>query len=186
MLMVVLAVVVRSGKILLIQEAKPDVRGTWNLPGGRVEAGESLHDATVREVREEAGLDVALSGLMFMDQLLPNGTEAPHRLRFVFRAEPLNERLKSCADEHSLRAEWFLPAELATLPLRNLNVLHMADLVTSDSACLPISAVRALTGQQRESERRQLAQRRQVACGPSASRVPSHEAANPRSGSCRS
>jgi ADP-ribose pyrophosphatase YjhB (NUDIX family) len=144
----------------LIQESKPDVRGTWNLPGGRVEVGESLHDATVREVREEAGLDVALSGLMFMDQLLPNGTEAPHRLRFVFRAEPLNDHLKSRADEHSLRAEWFHPSELGSLPLRNLNVLHMAELFTQSAPCLPMDSVRALTGQQRESERHQLAQRR--------------------------
>ena len=158
--MVVLAVVVRDERILLIQEAKPDVRGTWNLPGGQVEAGESLHDATLREVREEAGLDIALSGLMFMDQLLPNGTEAPHRMRFVFRAEPLHDRLKSGPDEHSLRAEWFHPAEIPSLPLRNLNVLHMAELVTQAATYLPIESVRALTGQQRESEQNQLAQRR--------------------------
>src|SRR5262245_40767845 len=121
MLMVVLAVVMRNDEMLLIQEAKPDVRGTWNLPGGRVEPGESLPDATVREVREEAGIEVELTGLLFMDQLLPNGTSAPNRLRFVFRAEAISGRLKARADEHSLRAAWFKPSELAGLPLRNLN-----------------------------------------------------------------
>ncbi len=43
-----------SGRLLLHQ--RPD--GTWDLPGGHLEPGESLEDAGAREVREETGLDV--------------------------------------------------------------------------------------------------------------------------------
>jgi 8-oxo-dGTP diphosphatase len=47
-----------DGRLLLIQRGHDPHRGSWSLPGGRVEAGESPEQAIVREVREETGLDV--------------------------------------------------------------------------------------------------------------------------------
>jgi 8-oxo-dGTP diphosphatase len=52
------AVVVRDDKALLIKRGQEPRKGEWSLPGGIVEAGESLLDALQREVREETGLDV--------------------------------------------------------------------------------------------------------------------------------
>jgi uracil-DNA glycosylase family 4 len=48
-----------AGKVLLLRRVD---EGTWCLPKGRVEAGESLEDAAVREVLEETGLAVRLLG----------------------------------------------------------------------------------------------------------------------------
>lgn len=48
-----------EGRLLLIQRANDPARGRWSLPGGRVEAGETDHEAVVRELREETGLVVA-------------------------------------------------------------------------------------------------------------------------------
>lgn len=45
-----------AGEFLLVQRGHAPSRGKWSLPGGRVEAGESLHEALRREVREETGL----------------------------------------------------------------------------------------------------------------------------------
>ncbi len=50
------AVVVDGGRILLIQRDTEPNRGMWTLPGGRVEAGEAMVSAVLRELREETGL----------------------------------------------------------------------------------------------------------------------------------
>lgn len=55
-------VVVRDeqGRYLLVQEARQDVRGKWNLPAGRVDPGEAPETAAVREAREESGYEVKI------------------------------------------------------------------------------------------------------------------------------
>jgi 8-oxo-dGTP diphosphatase len=52
------AVVVHEGRVLLIRRGKEPLRGRWVVPGGTVERGETLHEALVREVREETALTV--------------------------------------------------------------------------------------------------------------------------------
>jgi ADP-ribose pyrophosphatase YjhB (NUDIX family) len=144
MLMVVVAVVQQAERILMVQEAKPGVTGTWNLPGGRVEAGEGLVDAMLREVQEEAGIAVDLQGLLCADQVLASGSESEGRMRFVFLGTPRgNEPLKTLADEHSLRAAWFARAELDGLQLRNPHALEMLALAAQRPKLLPLSSVRA-------------------------------------------
>jgi ADP-ribose pyrophosphatase YjhB (NUDIX family) len=51
-------VVDRDARVLLIRRGRPPSAGTWTLPGGRLEPGESLQDAVRREVLEETGVAV--------------------------------------------------------------------------------------------------------------------------------
>src|SRR5579871_6357271 len=59
------AAIIRDGQILLVRRARPPAEGLFSLPGGVVEAGESLKEAVAREVLEETSLavePVALAG----------------------------------------------------------------------------------------------------------------------------
>ncbi|MCR5573151.1 MAG: NUDIX domain-containing protein [Candidatus Saccharibacteria bacterium] len=60
---VVGGVLERDGKYLLVQEAKEGCRGKWNLPAGRLDPGETILEAAKREIKEESGLSVELSGI---------------------------------------------------------------------------------------------------------------------------
>lgn len=52
------AVIVHEGRVLLVQRGREPMKGRWTIPGGLVEVGEMLHEAVVRETREETGLQV--------------------------------------------------------------------------------------------------------------------------------
>ena len=54
----------RGGRLLLIQRGREPGRGLWSLPGGRVEPGETEHEAIVREMAEETGLRVRVVRLI--------------------------------------------------------------------------------------------------------------------------
>ena len=54
------AVVVRDDCLLVIRRGHGPGAGEWSVPGGRVEAGETLHEAVVRETWEETGLEVVV------------------------------------------------------------------------------------------------------------------------------
>ncbi len=57
-------VVFRGQEVLLIRRGKPPRKGAWSLPGGVQELGETVHEAGAREVREEAGVEIEILGLV--------------------------------------------------------------------------------------------------------------------------
>jgi 8-oxo-dGTP diphosphatase len=58
------AVIPIDGRVVLVRRVHAPLAGEWNLPGGAVEAGETLEAACAREVLEETGLEVAVGPLI--------------------------------------------------------------------------------------------------------------------------
>lgn len=106
----------QHGKILLVQEGKPHVRGKWNLPGGRVDHGESIEAAAVREAKEETGFEVEL------EQALPLVHEAADQpVLHPFSARIIGGELKIQEGE-ILDAKWLSPSEIRAMPAAELRV----------------------------------------------------------------
>lgn len=57
------AIVVHDGALLMVQRGHDPGAGLWSVPGGRLETGEFISDALVREVREETGVDIEIGNL---------------------------------------------------------------------------------------------------------------------------
>lgn len=132
--LVVLVVVPRDGRYLVVEE----LDGTWYLPAGKVEPGEDLIAAAVRETAEEAGVPIALRGLLGFDH---ECSPRRMRLRFAFVGAPARDVApKSRPDEHTRGAAWFTRAELAAMPLRHPEVLGWIDRYERASALLPCAA----------------------------------------------
>ena len=63
-LLTVDALIIFEGELVLIKRGNPPYKGRFALPGGFVEVGETVEDATVREAKEETGLDIEIIKLL--------------------------------------------------------------------------------------------------------------------------
>lgn len=65
-------VCLRDDHVLLIRRGRAPRLGEWSLPGGRIEPGEEVRAAALRELREETGVEAELLGLVdVVDGLFP-------------------------------------------------------------------------------------------------------------------
>lgn len=120
---VVSAAIVKDGKLLMVQEGKPHCHGQWSIPGGRVEPGEPLVDAVLREVREETGYEVRVIGmtriLRYISQL------GYHCVRFNFVAELLGGE-PAIDGAEILAMRWLGFDEIAAMPDEHLRTAAIA------------------------------------------------------------
>jgi 8-oxo-dGTP diphosphatase len=57
-------VCLRGADVLIIRRGQPPRAGEWSIPGGRVELGETVAAAALRELKEETGVEAELLGLI--------------------------------------------------------------------------------------------------------------------------
>ena len=75
-------VVWKDEEVLLIQRGKPPRVGSWSLPGGRQELGETTREAGVREVLEETGLSVEIKDLIDVVDSINHDDDGRVRLQY--------------------------------------------------------------------------------------------------------
>lgn len=103
--MVVIAgcVIVKDNKALMIKEAKKKCYGQWNFPAGHVEGAEYITDAAIREVYEETGCKVKLTGVLPI--CIVDNKDGEPRLMVRFTAEIIEENIKINPEE-ILDVQW--------------------------------------------------------------------------------
>lgn len=109
-------------ELLLIQEAKKSCAGKWYLPAGRMEKGENIIEAAMREVLEETGLHVKITTLLAVE------SASGSWFRFVLTGDITGGELKSPsrADQESLQAKWI--GNLDEVTLRSNDIHNIIEL----------------------------------------------------------
>lgn len=118
----VFGVLEKDGELLIVANHRR-IAGrdaiTWDLPGGGVEPGETLHEALVREMREEVTLDVEVQDLLFVSEgeRRARGQRIGIWRSFFFALEASSKLAR--AGHEIVEARWVHPAvarELFTAP----------------------------------------------------------------------
>ena len=110
------AAIVRDGKVLIVRRDRPPAKGVYTLPGGLVEAGETLIDAVTREVREETALTIAPVALAGHREVItqdPDGRFERHFVILCFASQFISGT--PVANDEIAEILWLDPAELAGL-----------------------------------------------------------------------
>lgn len=123
-----IAVVIRGGEVLLVRRANPPDAGLWGFPGGKIEYGERLIQAALRELKEETGIDAEALRVFNAVDVLDRDNDGNLRQHFILIAilcrwtdgEPV-------AGDDALAARWFRLEELQNSNLAlSLNVAKVA------------------------------------------------------------
>ena len=112
-------VIERDGKFLLVQEAKEKCRGKWNIPAGHLDSNETIFDGAKREIKEETGCNVELTGVL---QIGNRVLEDDVLVSVIFSTKLLDDNITYDSNE-ILDVKWFTWEELINMKyeLRSYN-----------------------------------------------------------------
>ncbi len=128
-------IVTKDGKILLVKKSRGPYTGKMDLPGGRLEHGETVKDALAREIREETGVEMksathfenVTTTVDFVDE---RGDVSMHHIGLLYVVTDFDNRkqVQEMDIEDSLGSDWFEfgsldPNELS--PFATIAVQHL-------------------------------------------------------------
>lgn len=132
-----LVVVRRGHRFLLAQERK--YGAAWSIPGGRVEPGEALAEAAVREVFEETGVPIKLDGILRVEHA---PQDSGVRVRVLYTGSPIDDTPpKTSADDESLGAAWLTLDEIRARPLRGSELCALLESVANGRQVFPLDLI---------------------------------------------
>ncbi len=111
----------RDNKYLLVQEAQENCRGKWNIPAGHLDPNETIFEGAKREIFEESGLEVELTGIALIGNRVMEDDEL---LGLVFSTEITGGEIKINPRE-ILDIKWFTYDEILNMKdeLRTYNLI---------------------------------------------------------------
>jgi 8-oxo-dGTP diphosphatase len=129
------AAIYRDGRILVVRRARDPGRDLFSLPGGVVEAGETLAQAVAREVLEETGVTVEPIRLAGHREVIVRDTEGRVERHFVILSFACRWRTGEAGPSDEVaEARWVKPDEIADLKTTSgladiiaAAIVHLAD-----------------------------------------------------------
>ena len=112
------AIIVQSGKVVLVKRGHAPLAGEWSIPGGVLEVGETMREGVMREAREETGLIVEpLDLLGVFDRMMRDnrGQVLYHYVLVDFLCRVAGGSLQAAGD--AAEADWFASHQIAELSL---------------------------------------------------------------------
>jgi 8-oxo-dGTP diphosphatase len=109
----VIAVLIHEGRALLVRRANPPDAGLWGFPGGKIEHGETVRAAALRELLEETGVQAQAQEILTTLDILvrsDDGALQQHYIQIAVRCRWLSG-LPLAADD-ALEARWFPLSDL--------------------------------------------------------------------------
>jgi ADP-ribose pyrophosphatase YjhB (NUDIX family) len=116
-------------RVVLVRRGHPPLAGSWSLPGGVLELGESLTDAVVREVREETGLVVEAGPLIDLFEHVARDEDGRVRYHYViadYLCRARDGRVSPGSDALDATAADLFDLERFNLAARALDMIRRA------------------------------------------------------------
>ena len=105
--------VINNNKILMVQENKVDIKGLWDLPGGKVKTEEDIKQAVVRETLEETGYNIKLNSILLIQNYV---TSKGVLLIIYFNADLLDFKQKEFRKDEISSVKWLSLEEIESIP----------------------------------------------------------------------
>ena len=101
----------KDGKFLLVQENQKVCKGKWNIPAGGLDENESLMEGAKREIYEETGCKVEITGIL---EIINEILEGVNVVCFFFDTKIISENIKADGEEIS-NVKWFTYEEILNM-----------------------------------------------------------------------
>jgi len=112
------ALIVETGRVVLIKRGHAPLKGEWSIPGGLLELGETIRHGAEREALEETGLVVRATELLgVFDRIVEDDDKriCYHYVLIDFLCERVSGALQASGDAEDAR--WFTAEEVSELSL---------------------------------------------------------------------
>lgn len=143
MKVIVGGVIEKDDNILLVQEAQERCYGKWNIPAGHLDFNETIMQGAIREIKEETGCDVELTGVVSIQNRI---LEDDIFITIIFSTKLINENIKYDKNE-ILDVKWYDYNDIINNmdnELRDLNFIKRPIINLKTNNIAPIEVVNVL------------------------------------------